>query len=95
MLLFSDTEKSVCPKVAKYGAECPFDVDNECLSDQECSGSRKCCPSPYDDEACQLLCLEPITQSELTIVILLLDETFDDPVNYLIQFNEGAVVPCW
>ena len=62
-------------------------MDNECLSDQECSGSRKCCPSPYDDEACQLLCLEPITQSELTIVILL-NETFNVPDNYLIGFNE-------
>ena len=87
MLLFSNAEKRVCPKVGKYGAECPFDVDDECLSDQECSGSRKCCPSPYDDEACELLCLEPITQSELTIVILL-NETFNVPDNYLIGFNE-------
>ena len=53
----------MCPSVDKYGAECPMDVDNECLSDQECSAGRKCCPSPFDDEACQLLCLEPEPQS--------------------------------
>ena len=41
-----------------------MDVDNECLSDQECSAGRKCCPSPFDDEACQLLCLEPEPQSK-------------------------------
>ena len=58
------TEDTVCPKVTKYGAECPMDVDNECLSDQECSAGRKCCPSPFDDEACQLLCLEPEPQSK-------------------------------
>jgi len=57
------TENTVCPKVNKYGAECPMDVDNECLSDQECSAGRKCCPSPFDDEACQLLCIEPEPQS--------------------------------
>lgn len=59
------TENTVCPKVDKYGAECPMDVDNECLSDQECSAGRKCCPSPFDDEACQLLCLEAEPQSKI------------------------------
>ena len=63
-------EREVCPKVARYGAECPMDLDNECLSDQECSASRKCCPSPYDDEACQLLCLEPISQSKQLLLFL-------------------------
>ena len=64
----------MCPKVTKYGAECPFDVDNECLSDQECSAGRKCCPSPFDDEACQLLCLEPEPQSKKLQVVEHLSE---------------------
>lgn len=58
--------------MTKYGAECPLDVDNECLSDQECSAGRKCCPSPYDDEACQLLCLEPVPQSKKPLEPILL-----------------------
>ena len=63
-LLIYLAENTVCPNVTKYGSECPLDVDNECLSDQECSAGRKCCPTPYDNEACQLLCLVPVPQSK-------------------------------